>query len=227
MPVKFEMHCHTAENDIVSKVSGAQMVKAYRNAGYDGIVITDHYFSLFFNWFSSELDGKTHHEIIDRYLKGYREAKKEGDKTGFTVLPGAEVRLDGNCINDYLLYGLTEQDFYELPLLNRLSSLEELRNTLPTEVMIVQAHPFRNGMTVIPPDYLDGVEVCNGLTEPVRNRLADEYASAYKLIKTAGSDVHKLEHTIAAGMIFEKGIESPYDLTSQLKSGSCKLFSSV
>ena len=149
------------------------------------------------------------------------------DMTVFTVLPVAEVLLDGNCINDYLLYGLTEQDFYELPLLNRLSSLEELRNTLPTEVMIVQAHPFRNGMTVIPPDYLDGVEVCNGLTEPVRNKLADEYASAYKLIKTAGSDVHKLEHTIAAGMIFEKGIESPYDLTSQLKSGSCKLFSSV
>ena len=203
------------------------MVETYRNAGYDGIVITDHYFSLFFDWFSSELNGKTHHEIINRYLKGYREAKKEGDKTGFTVLPGAEVRLDGNCINDYLLYGLTEQDFYELPLLNRVGSLEELRNILPAEVMIIQAHPFRNGMTVIAPNYLDGVEICNGLTEPVRNNLANEYASAYKLIKTAGSDVHKLEHTGAAGIIFEKEIKYPTDLTSQLKSGSYKLFSSV
>ena len=227
MPVKFEMHCHTAENDIVSTVSGAQMVEAYRNAGYDGIVITDHYFSLFFDWFSSELNGKTHREIIDRYLKGYHKAKDEGDKTGFIVLPGAEVRLDGNCINDYLLYGLNEQDFYDLPLLNRLGSLEELRRTLPKEAMIIQAHPFRNGMTVIPPDYLDGVEVCNGLTEPVRNSLANEYASAYKLKKTAGSDVHKIEHTCTAGIIFENEIKSPADLTSQLKSGSYKLFGST
>ena len=93
---RFELHAHTAECDLFAHLSGAELVSAYAEKGYSGMVITDHYFSSFYTWFSDEIEGKPHREIIDRYLKGYRAAKEAGEKRGFTVLPGAEVRIDGD-----------------------------------------------------------------------------------------------------------------------------------
>lgn len=49
---KFEMHVHTAECDMVAQVGAAEIVKLYHDAGYDGMVITDHYFSLFYEWYA-------------------------------------------------------------------------------------------------------------------------------------------------------------------------------
>lgn len=109
---KYEMHIHTAEGDKVVKEGAAEIVRMYHDAGFDGMVVTNHYFSVFFDWFADELAGATHRQIIDRWLKGYYFARNEGEKLGFTVLPGAEVRFDG-APNDYLLYGVDE-DFFSM-----------------------------------------------------------------------------------------------------------------
>ena len=49
MKYRYEMHAHTAECDPYAKIGGAEMVKRYHAIGYQGIVITDHYFSMFFD----------------------------------------------------------------------------------------------------------------------------------------------------------------------------------
>ena len=72
---KFELHAHTAECDVVAKLGGADLVKSYIDAGYDGMVITDHYFSHFYEWFSDEISEQSQKSVIDRYLKGYRAAR--------------------------------------------------------------------------------------------------------------------------------------------------------
>ena len=41
---KFELHCHTAENDKCALESAKDIVRLYKEAGYEGLVITDHYF---------------------------------------------------------------------------------------------------------------------------------------------------------------------------------------
>ena len=46
---KYELHAHTSECDLVAKLSGAELVRAYADRGYSGMVITDHYFSIFFD----------------------------------------------------------------------------------------------------------------------------------------------------------------------------------
>ena len=111
---KLEMHIHTAEGDKVAKVGGADIVRMYQEAGYTGVVITDHYFSIFSDWFQNELGQGQHKDIIDRWLKGYYAARNEGEKRGFTVLLGAEVRFDGT-INDYLIYGIEPEFLYQAP----------------------------------------------------------------------------------------------------------------
>ena len=88
---RYELHAHTSECDLAAHATAAELVRLYHAAGYSGMVITDHYFSHFYEWFADELAGRFHREVMARRLKGYYEARNEGEKLGFTVLPGAEV----------------------------------------------------------------------------------------------------------------------------------------
>ena len=216
---KYELHAHTAECDLVAQLSGAELVRAYAEQGYNGMVITDHYFSIFFDWFGKELEGKSHCQIIDRWLQGYESARNEGEKIGFTVLPGAEVRIDGT-IYDYLVYGLERDDLYRLPLLNRLSSIDEVLDILPDYTCVVHAHPFREGMTVRDPRRFFGIEVQNGGTEPYRNSLARAWAEHYGKAMTSGSDCHGPWAVGKGGIITETPIYTPAALTATLRSGN-------
>ena len=219
---KYELHAHTSECDRAAHLSARELVHMYKDAGYDGIVITDHYFQLFSQWFEEELRGLSHTQRMDRWLKGYYTARDEGDKIGFTVLPGAEVRFD-HCPNDYLLYGLDEQFFYSAPQLNELSGIEELVSLLQEDVCLVQAHPFRNGMRVETPKFLFGIEVFNGGTERFRNDLARQFAEYYDLAKTSGSDIHDPRRLAKGGILTEKQIRTPEDLRHVLRNGDFSL----
>lgn len=219
---KYELHAHTSECDLVAKLSGGELVRAYADQGYSGIVITDHYFSIFFDWFREELEGKSHKEIIDRWLRGYESARNEGEKIGFTVLPGAEVRIDGT-INDYLVYGLEIEDLYRLPLLNRMNSIDEVLDILPERTCVVHAHPFRENMTVRDPSRFFGIEVHNGGTDTFRNQLAKVWAEHYGKAMTSGSDCHGPRAVGKGGIITEIPIYTPTDLVQVLRGRNYQL----
>lgn len=219
---KYELHAHTSECDLVARLSGAQLVRAYAERGYSGMVITDHYFSIFFDWFGKELEGATHRQIMDRWLRGFDSARNEGEKIGFTVLPGAEVRIDGT-INDYLVYGLEVEDLYRLPLLNRMASIDEVLDILPDYTCVVHAHPFRNSMTVRDPSRFFGIEVHNGGTEPFRNALAQTWAEHYGKAMTSGSDCHGPEAIAQGGITTDIPIYTSADLTNILRCGKYQL----
>ena len=219
---KYELHAHTAECDLVARLSGAELVRAYAEKGYSGMVITDHYFSIFFDWFGKELEGATHRQILDRWLRGFDSARNEGEKIGFTVLPGAEVRIDGT-INDYLVYGLEVEDLYRLPLLNRMASIDQVLDILPAHTCVVHAHPFRNHMTVLDPCRFFGIEVHNGGTEPFRNALARTWAEHFGKAMTSGSDCHGPGGVAQGGIITDTPIRTPAELTNVLRHGKYQL----
>ena len=220
---KYETHLHTAECDLCAHVRAADAVRMYRDAGYSGMVVTDHYFALLQEWFKGDLADDSHKTFIDRWLRGYRAAREEGERLGFTVLLGTEVRFDGPSINDYLVYGLTEEFFYRAPLLNRLTGLDELLSLLPPEALVVQAHPFRDKMTVADPTRLFGIEVHNGGTDEKRNALAALFAAQYGKAPLSGSDFHEAKHLARGGIATETPIKSSADLLSVLKSGAYTL----
>ena len=221
MPI-YELHAHTAECDKAAHVGGADMVRMYRDAGYDGMVITDHYFSLFYEWFADELAGADHRAVVERWQRGYYAARNEGEKWGFAVLAGAEVRFDGS-INDYLVYGVEADFFLNAPRLNELDSVEALTAILPPEALVVQAHPFRNGMTVQDPSPLGGIEVYNGGTEPIRNELAERLAEYHGKIMTSGSDFHCADHLARGGIVTDGPIRTSAELAATLRSGAYTL----
>ena len=225
MPL-YELHAHTSECDLAAHASGAELVRIYHAAGYSGMVITDHYFATFYKWFADELAGKSHREIMARRMAGYYEARNEGERLGFTVLPGAEVRFDRSPygINDFLVFGCDEEFFLTAPRLNELTSLDELNALLPEHACVVLAHPFRVNMTVMDPTLLFGIEAHNGLTEPFRNQMAEDYAARFGKALTSGSDCHHPTHACKGGIETDRIIRTPRDLTDVLKSGEYGLY---
>ena len=128
MAYPFEMHFHTDEVSPCGNVPAAEAAAAYRREGYAGVVVTDHYAAYNFARFPGDWDTK-----VDAYLAGYRAAKAAGEPLGLTVLLGLELRLDGaektgepaldalrDSINEYLVYGVTEEQLRRYPALYTL-----------------------------------------------------------------------------------------------------------
>ena len=105
-----------------------------------------------------------------------------------------------------------------------LTSLEELNALLPEHACVVLAHPFRVNMTVMDPTLLFGIEAHNGLTEPFRNQMAEDYAARFGKALTSGSDCHHPTHACKGGIETDRIIRTPRDLTDVLKSGKYGLY---
>src|SRR5690554_7795245 len=103
---KYETHLHTGETSVCGRIKGAEAARLYKAAGYDGIIVTDHYNRGYFQRRFAYGSGRkfTWTEKIDKFLSGYRGALEEGKRLGLAVLLGMEIRFNGSR-NDYLVYG--------------------------------------------------------------------------------------------------------------------------
>ena len=211
--MKIELHLHTKESSKCGKVSAEDALTEYHRRGYEAVVITDHYSrSAANNW-----EYTNHREMVDAFLKGYRTAKRVGEKLGILVLLGAELRFDQSNANDYLVYGLDEDFFYDHPELTELR-LSEFLKILPETALLYQAHPFRNGITVTDPKRLFGIEVFNGHSgHDSRNAIALAWARLHHLHAISGSDAHHPHTLCSGGIIADRRVESSQDLVEVLR----------
>lgn len=208
----YDLHVHTSNVSPCAHVQAEEVVRLYAQAGYTGIVITDHYYDRFFQ----RLEPLPWRDKIARYLEGYHLAKKAGEKLGVDVFLGAEVKLN-NSLNDYLVYGVNEEFLLEYPALYQLE-LEQLYRLLRTNGMLLyQAHPFRNYMDRVDPALLDGIEVFNGNPRHnSRNHLALVYAKAQGLKMVSGSDFHQIVDLASGGIILDDRPADNRDLVRAL-----------
>ena len=236
MQYKTELHAHTSDVSRCAKMAPEDVAEQYIAAGYTTVVVTNHYAEYIF-------DGKgSWEDCINAYLNPIKRMKAYA-KDKLNILAGAEVRNYSK--NDYLLYGADEEFLRNNPNLHRLGTKELSDLARKNGVLFVQAHPFRNGMTVTDPKLLDGMEVFNGSphTES-RNNVADAWAKSYGLLRTSGSDFHggcfiKVEgkrvwhlcsndiygnhHTISGGILTNAPITSHEQLTTILRNGNYAL----
>ena len=162
-------------------------------------------------------------EKVKFFMDGYNKMKEiAGDR--ITVLMGMELRFDADDATDHLIYGVTEKFLLDHPEILG-SNLKEFYPVLNENgLLIIQAHPFRNGMTVSKPTLIDGVEVYNAHPgHDSRNDVANYWADKFGLIKTSGSDFHHEKHFPCAGILTEEKITSNDMLISVLRSGKYEL----
>ncbi len=218
MEYKYETHCHTKN---VSRCGGydiKELIGKYKAAGYSGLVLTDHYSPMTFD-FADFFNKK---KAIDHYLRAYREAKKYEDES-FTVLLGMELRFYAT-VNDYLVYGITEEMLYELPFLLPLHIKRASKMLRERGCLFIQAHPFREFIRRANPEYLDGAEVYNGKTSKELNDKAEAWANSFNAaVKLGGSDCHRDSSFGKSGIITKEPIKSNDDLIRILKSGEFEI----
>lgn len=215
---KIDTHVHTRETSPCGVITAREAVKRYKAAGYQGLIITDHYFDDYF----ITLKASTWEGKIDKYLRGYDNASEEGAKQGLSIFLGMEIRFTEGA-NDYLVYGATEQFLKENKELYKLG-LKEFKKLVEKEnILIIQAHPFRPGMRVSAPEDIHGVEVYNGnLRHNSKNDLALSFATENALLMTSGSDFHQLEDLARGGMVFDEELKSIQDFMESLRKKTAK-----
>lgn len=222
MSYLMEMHAHTSETSRCANVKAEKMISEYIKAGYDGIVITDHFSPSTFEIY--EKDNLCWNDKVDIFLKGYRTAlNAAGGK--INVLLGMELRFDNpNSMNDYLVYGLNEKFLYNNPQILDMNLRDFSVLAHNNKMIIFQAHPFRYGMKVSNPKYLNGVETRNkNPRHESNNDIAAAWAEKYHLLTTSGSDYHEIEDLAGGGIYFDNPIYDNRTLVKELLRGNYTL----
>jgi len=218
---KIDMHVHTAEVSPCGKVKAAEVVRLYKDAGYDAIVITDHYSSSFFQA-AKDISWA---EKIDRFLEGYRIAFAEGESVGLNVILGMELRFESGA-NEYLVYGVDEKFLKENEELYKLEIDKFSTMVKDKGFLIYQAHPFRPKMTLADKKYLYGIEVFNGNPRHnSQNDVAYKYAVEHNFKMISGSDFHQVEDLAKGGIAVKNKVTNIKELMDVLTSNDYELLS--
>ena len=187
----YETHLHTCQASACGKSMGRDYIQRYIDAGYAGIMFTDHFYRG-----NCAIDRRLPwREFVNRFCAGYEDALNEGEKKGLSVFFGWEENFDGD---EYLIYGLDKAWMLAHPEMVAWTRKQQYEAVRAAGGCVVQAHPFRArsyNHTIYLAQYLcDGVEVFNAGNEPEWNSLALRYAQVTGKPMTAGSDNHNADN---------------------------------
>lgn len=213
----YETHLHTCQGSACSDTPGRDYVQRYIDMGYDGIIVTDHFFR---GNCRVERD-LPWPEFVKRYCSGYEEALDEGLKRGLKVFFGWEETYQGD---DYLVYGLDRGWLLEHPEVTRWTRARQLEEVRRCGGCVVQAHPFRAASYItqihLAPRLVDAVEGYNCGNKPDWNTLGWRYAQLSGLPVTAGSDNHHADRMCRenlAGVAFDSPLGSIHDYVRAIR----------
>lgn len=181
---RIELHAHSHPASGCSEVPAEELVTTFHNAGYDAIAITNHLISDEEHALSKEM-------AIEKFKKDLYLAQETGEKLGIKVYAGAELRFYKHSDNDYLFYGYTLEELPEIyDYLN--TNLETfVKEYKKDSSLLIQAHPFRNGMIRMKSELLDAIEAFNvHQNHNSKVAVAAKYAAEEGKIMTVGSDYH-------------------------------------
>lgn len=219
---KYETHLHTFPVSGCAIASPEESVKYYKELGYDGIFITNHFPDV-----ENEItNGKTYEEKINYYFSDYEKALEVSETVGIKVFGGVETTYGGT---DFLVYGLDKEWFLAHPEIMSMRQSDKLKLMKESGALIIQAHPFREAWYIdhirLFPRQVDGVEIINVNRPEEENNLAKIYCEHYGLIKFAGSDNHSAaKQNKLAGVCFDEPICSVDDFIEKVKNGKAEVF---
>lgn len=223
-PYLYETHIHTKESSACAKNTGEEMARACKEAGYTGMIITDH------NWYGNNCIDRNlpWEEWVEAFCQGYEDAKRWGNENDFQVFFGYESCYKGT---EFLIYGVDGLWLKKHPQIKDASIPEQYKMIHEAGGMVIQAHPFRKE-DYIPeirlfPEWVDGVEGINAThschlsvshNTPEWDDLAIAYAHKHNLPMTAGSDVHNTL-IFGGGAAFKRKLTSVRDYCKAVLTG--------
>lgn len=217
----YDLHTHTAEVSGCGRLPAAEVAERYAAAGFSGFAVTDHLYLEFLGRLGA---GCSWDDAVSQYLTGYRAAERHGGKLGVRVVLGAELRFPENN-NDYLIYGIDEAWLRKNPGICQMTA-QGFFDRYHDEVLIIRAHPFREGSALMEEGAVHGVELIN--TNPRHdngNRQALALCQRHpEYLRTAGSDTHREGDAAQAGVIFPEPAEDSFACKQLLGAGRFTLW---
>ena len=184
---KYETHFHTSYASACARARGSEYMGLYRSLGYDGILVTEHF------WRGNCAVDRhlPWDKFVEQFCRGYEETRAAGQRMGIDVFFGWEETFDGD---DYLVYGLDKEWLLKHPEARSWTRREQLEQVHHYGGCVVQAHPFRD-RDYIPAIHLglafaDAIEAGNAGNDPAFDVQAHAWARKRGIKMTAGSDIH-------------------------------------
>ena len=218
----YETHLHTAPASGCARWSAAEAVQYFKNAGYAGIFITNH----FLDDDIPELRALPYEVQIELYFKDFEEGVEAGREVGLSVFSGVEISYRKT---DFLIYGLDKAWYLDHPEIDRMPVKDFLALAQQEGALVIHAHPFREAGSIdhirLYPRSVHGVEVYNANRSEFENEMAAKYAENYALMPFAGSDIHGKElHGNRGGMRCKTPIANEQDFVKKVLAGRMKPF---
>jgi predicted metal-dependent phosphoesterase TrpH len=219
----YETHLHTSPVSACARVGVRETLEYYKNAGYAGVFITDHFIDGSFNLDALQLP---YEEQIEYYFSSYEEGRLFGKEIGLDVFCGIEMSYGGT---DFLVYGIDKELCLAHPDMHKLQKSQLLRMLMEEGALVIQAHPFREAVYIdhirLFPRFIHGVEIYNANRTEFENRLAEQYCDNYGLVPFAGSDNHQGgSQKLFGGMATETPLMNERDFIDRIKRGEGKPF---
>ena len=205
---KTELHAHTTPASGCSEITPEHLIEVYKEKGYTSIALTNHFI----------VDDADPHEKITKYLDDYYKTIEIGKKEGINIILGSEIRFSENY-NDYLIYGIIPDDHYDINALLDKGIDNFYKEYKNDKNIILQAHPFRNGIELANPESIDGIEAFN--LHPGHNSrvgFAAQYARKHNFLITCGTDYHHFGHEGLCGILTKEPITDSHQLAQVLKN---------
>ena len=222
---KYETHLHTYPVSDCAQVSVGEQLAFYKELGYDGVFITNH----FLDGNISISSSRPYEEKIEFYFSDYEKGLEIGKELGIKVFCGVELSYGGT---DFLVYGLDKEWFLAHPEIMEMSKRKELSFMMEKGALVIQAHPFREAGYIdhirLFPRSVHGVEVINGCRKDAENEIAAYYASHYDLLSFAGSDNHiGSAQKKLAGICTKTPVCDVSDFISKVKKKETEIFTII
>ncbi|HKM23022.1 MAG TPA: PHP domain-containing protein [Lachnospiraceae bacterium] len=220
-PYLYDTHVHTRQASACGACTGADMARVYKEAGYTGIMITDHFF-----YGNTAIDRNLEWtDWVEAFSLGYADAKAEGDRIGLQVFWGWESGYHGT---EFLIFGLDKEWLLTHPEIRDASIEEQYKLVHEGGGIVIHAHPYREEDYIdeicLYPEYVDAVEAVNAChanpisthhKNPLFDLKARNYAREHHFPVTAGSDAHFID-LLGGGMAFQEKLRDVDDFVQAI-----------
>ena len=123
------------------------------------------------------------------------------------------------------MYGIDEDWLRSNPYMC-CTSAREFYEKFHNEVLIIHAHPYRDGNTTVFEDAVDGTEIING--NPRHENHSDRGVEPCRrhpnYFRLAGSDTHQDGDEARAGVILPERVRDSFQYKAMIESGNFRLW---
>lgn len=223
---KYQLHIHTTPCSACAQMSPSEMCKALYEGGYQGAVLTNHFYHG-----NTGIDrGEPWKSLVAAYERDYEECVQEAKKYDLDILFGIEEGIGAGL--EILCYGITPKILYDHPQLRDCPIEDWVQIMRRNDVVLIQAHPFREVWyipqpRVLPLEYIDGLEVYNrGNATKEMNEKAENFARLHAdLLMTSGGDSHRANDVAIGGIETDFRLRTSEDLVKCLRGKQYRLLS--